>query len=162
VKKIIITASVIICFAFLAGFLIAKYQQDIPQLLTASNYKEFTDNVDKICPFAGTTQTSKCLDDLIVKKETELKNLIVELRNGTTATKEDILKGGDSDAIEWNVFLNELSAHEKSWEDYSDSFCGIKNSQIGGSAIVEESRKCRLFQIEQFIQLLNDQKDWVM
>ena len=64
--------------------------------------------------------------------------------------------------MEWDNFLEYLSMHEKSWENYAKSFCGIKNSQIGGTAMSEESRKCKLFQIEQFIQLLNDQKSWVM
>ncbi len=127
-----------------------------------SDYDNFVIITNKKCPFISTAFTSDCLDRLISQKEKELKNLIVEIRNGAIVKKEFIIKEYDSSAMEWDSFLNYLSMHEKSWENYTSSFCGLKNSQIGGTAMSEESRKCKLFQIEQFIQLLKDQKDWVM
>jgi len=165
---------------FVLNFLIGKYQgENCSKLLIGiekeyqnnttintennnSDYENFVIITDKQCPFISTAMTGECLDRLISKKETELKNLITELRNDATTIKERVMKESGNNFTEIDSFLKYLSMHEKSWDNYSNSFCGIKNSQIGGSAIVEESRKCRLFQIEQFIQLLEDQKSWIM
>jgi hypothetical protein len=183
-KKIIIIISVIICASFLVGFWVAGYQKnltsnDCEELIIdiekryqeasiadtenyTNDYDKFTASVDKKCPFVSTTLTGDCLDRLITTKEAELKNLIAELKNGAVRKRDAIKKEYETSAYEWDNLLEELPKYDQAWKTYSESYCGIKTSQIGGSAIVEESRKCKLFLIEQYIQLLKDQKDWAI
>lgn len=144
---------------------IEKKYQDVSTIKideNANDYNKLVANIDKQCPFVSTASTGECLDRLISKKETELINLIAELKDGAIKKRDAIKKEYETSAYEWDNLLEELPKYDQAWKIYSESFCGIKTSQIGGSAIVEESRKCKLFQIEQYIQLLKDQKAWAM
>jgi hypothetical protein len=124
------------------------------------NYEKFTDSIDKQCPFISTTFTSQCLDRLILKKETELENLIDKITKQAQYTKEKVNKEfGPFPEVDF--LLEILLEYEKSWEDYSELFCSVVVANIGGTAIGGESRKCKLFQIEQYIQLLKDQEWWI-
>lgn len=139
-----------------------KYQDTSAIKIDGSidNYEKFLTTIDKQCPFISTAFTSECLDRLISKKETELKNLITETTKQAQVTKEEVNRLYGS-YPEIDFLLSKLPEYNKTWQDYSELFCAVVVSSEGGSGIVEASRKCKLFQIEQYIQLLEDQEDWI-
>lgn len=146
--KIVITVA-LICFflAFLSLSMLNKSENII-----IKDYDDYVDILNVKCPFQGTAATSDCLDKLTVDKEKELKNLITKITEDAQAKTE---------TPEGILLLSELPKYNELWGDYSESFCAIVVSNEGGSGVVEASRKCKLFQIEQYIQLLKNQEDWI-
>ena len=117
--------------------------------------------LDEECPFISTAYTGDCLDKVLASKEKEVDSLVKSL---VESTNSKIKEGPDFEGVipyEYSLLLSSLDEYNKQWISYRNEKCDLINSYIGGTAIVEESRKCYIHETDEYIQILKDLEAWV-
>ena len=110
-------------------------------------------SLDLECPFISTAFTGECLDNVLSRKEKQANDLVKSLVESTNLK----IKEG----YEYSVLLSSLDEYNKQWISYRNEKCDLIDSYIGGTAIVEESRKCFIHETDEYIQILKDLEAWV-
>jgi len=142
--------------SFIAGwFLHNPKPASEPSIFITStdDYEKYMASIDSICPFNGTTKTTECLDKEIIKQKQAYESLSEEILK----IAQEIKQNNDKTPIEVTSVLSSLPKYNETRDGYIDNICSLRNAPAsGGTAIIEDSRKCALYYNSVDIQTLNN------
>lgn len=156
-KQIIISTIIIflIVVSFTAGWCLHNQTTPVPSISITSTdeYDKYILSLDKICPFNGTTKTSECLD----KEIADQKKVYDSLSNETINIAKKISEKSEQVPIEAKSVLSSLVKYNESREGNIEKICSLRNAMsAGGTAVIEDSRKCAMYYNSMDIKMLED------
>lgn len=160
-KIYIIIALVCIVASFFTGWYCHGIPVGAPSITINStdDYEKYIANIDSVCPFNGTTKTTECLDKEIMKQ----KHAYESLSNEILKTAQEIKESNDKTPVEVTSVLSSLPKYNETREAYIENICSLRNaSESGGTAIIEDSRKCALYYTSIDIEILKNIKEFLI